>query len=155
MQGELITFEDAEQRLPRLDWLEGYLQGDAPYPYERVLVWALGEEGEWVPAWVYVWPRVPPDGTLVPEGRWEPGDEVDRLKEIDCPALVLVGEQDTGTPPEMARAIHEHLRGSELRVIPSAAHLSNVEQARVFNEALLDFLSRADQRERAAARSQR
>jgi 3-oxoadipate enol-lactonase len=82
-------------------------------------------------------------------------DLTDRLKDIDCPALVLVGEHDTGTPPEMARAIHENLRGSELKVIPSAAHLSNVEQARLFNEALLDFLARVDQRERTAARSQR
>lgn len=83
VQGELITFDDAEQRLPRLDWLEGYLQEDAPYLYERVLVWARGEEGDWTPAWVYVWPRVPLDGTLLPEGRWDPGQELARLQEID------------------------------------------------------------------------
>ena len=62
-----------------------------------------------------------------------------RLKEIDCPTLVIVGDQDAGTPPEMAREIHAHLRGSELKVIPSASHLSNVEQSAAFNDALTAF----------------
>lgn len=67
-------------------------------------------------------------------------DVLDRLKEIDCPSLVIVGDQDHGTPPEMARQIHANLRGSELLIIPSAAHLSNVEQPQAFNDALLGFL---------------
>jgi 3-oxoadipate enol-lactonase len=69
-------------------------------------------------------------------------DYLARLKEIRIPALVLVGEHDQGTPPEAARAIHENLPGSELKIIPSAAHLSNVEQAQIFNDALLGFLDR-------------
>lgn len=69
-------------------------------------------------------------------------DVLDRLKEIDCPALVIVGDQDHGTPPEMARQIHANLRGSELLIIPSAAHLSNIEQPAAFNKALLDFYGR-------------
>ncbi|MGH8619138.1 MAG: 3-oxoadipate enol-lactonase [Burkholderiales bacterium] len=64
----------------------------------------------------------------------------DRLKEIKVPALVIVGEQDMGTPPAMARAIHEALPGSRLVLIPSAAHLSNMEQPAAFTKALLDFL---------------
>lgn len=70
-------------------------------------------------------------------------DVLDRLKEIKCPALVVVGEHDHGTPPAMARAIHENLPGSQLEIIPSAAHLSNIEQAEVFNELLTSFLKRA------------
>jgi 3-oxoadipate enol-lactonase len=70
-------------------------------------------------------------------------DYLDRLKEIKVPALVMVGEQDHGTPPEAARAIQQALPGSELKILPSAAHLSNVEQAQAFNEAMLGFLSRA------------
>jgi len=72
-------------------------------------------------------------------------DVLDRLKEIDCPALVIVGDQDHGTPPEMARQIHANLRGSELLIIPSAAHLSNVEQPAVFNKALTGFLEKQPQ----------
>jgi len=69
-------------------------------------------------------------------------DVLDRLKEIRCSALVMVGDQDHGTPPEMARLIHENLSGSELLIIPSAAHISNIEQAAVFNQALLGFLGK-------------
>jgi len=69
-------------------------------------------------------------------------DLLDSLKEIKCPVLVMVGEHDHGTPPAMARAIHENLPGSQLKIIPSAAHLSNIEQPGVFNEALIGFLSR-------------
>jgi 3-oxoadipate enol-lactonase len=71
-------------------------------------------------------------------------DVTDRLKEIECPTLVIVGEQDQGTPPAMAREIHENLPGSELQIIPSAAHLSSIEQAEVFNDAVLEFLDRVN-----------
>jgi 3-oxoadipate enol-lactonase len=69
-------------------------------------------------------------------------DTLDRLKEINSPVFIIVGEEDHGTPPAMARAIHENLPGSELKIIHSAAHLSNVEQAQVFNEAMMGFLGR-------------
>ena len=70
-------------------------------------------------------------------------DVTQRLREIKCPALVIVGEQDPGTPVAMAREIHEALPGSELVILPSAAHLSNIEQQQAFNAALLAFLDRA------------
>ena len=69
-------------------------------------------------------------------------DVMDRLKEIKCPVLIMVGEEDHGTPPAMARQIQENLPGSELLIIPSAAHFSNVEQPEVFNKAMLGFLDK-------------
>jgi 3-oxoadipate enol-lactonase len=70
-------------------------------------------------------------------------DYLDRLKEIRIPALVIVGEHDHGTPPEAARLIHQNLAGSQFKMIQSAAHLSNIEQANVFNETMIGFLNRA------------
>jgi 3-oxoadipate enol-lactonase len=64
-----------------------------------------------------------------------------RLKEIRCPLLVIVGEQDPGTPPAMAREIHDNAPGSKLALLPQAAHLSNLEQPERFTRALADFLS--------------
>ncbi|MBL8376423.1 MAG: 3-oxoadipate enol-lactonase [Burkholderiales bacterium] len=69
-------------------------------------------------------------------------DLTHRLKEIKLPALVIVGEEDMGTPVSQARAIHENLPGSELLVIPKASHLSNIEQAEIYNRAMLAFLDR-------------
>ncbi len=71
-------------------------------------------------------------------------DVLARLPEIDVPALVIVGEQDQATPPQMSRDMHAALAGSELRVLASAAHLSSIEQADAFNAAVLEFLLRAD-----------
>jgi 3-oxoadipate enol-lactonase len=63
-----------------------------------------------------------------------------RLKEIGSPILIVVGEDDPGTPVAMAREIHENAPGSKLVVIPKAAHLSNIEQSEGFNRALGEFL---------------
>ena len=65
-----------------------------------------------------------------------------RLKEVACPTLVVVGELDPGTPVSMAQDIHRAMPGSELVVLPNAAHLSNAEQPAAFNAALQTFLDR-------------
>ena len=65
-----------------------------------------------------------------------------RLHEIRCPALVIVGKDDPGTPVAMAEEIHQALPGSKLVIIPSAAHLSNLEQPEAFNQALSEFLEK-------------
>ncbi len=69
-------------------------------------------------------------------------DVTDRLREIRCPALVIVGEEDPGTPVEMARDIHAALPGAELAIVRSASHLSNVEQPEEFTRVLLRFLDK-------------
>ncbi len=66
----------------------------------------------------------------------------DRLGAISCPVQIIVGEQDVGTPVAMSRDIHDAIPGSELVIIPSASHLSNLEQPAKFNKALLGFLSK-------------
>jgi 3-oxoadipate enol-lactonase len=67
-------------------------------------------------------------------------DLTERIGAIRCPALVVVGEQDPGTPPAMARVIHGRIAGSELLVIPDTMHCAVVEDARRFLPALLEFL---------------
>src|SRR5215510_7498454 len=69
-------------------------------------------------------------------------DVTDRLKELRCPALVIVGEEDPGTPVEMARQIHAALPSCELAILRSASHLSNLEQPAEFNRVLGSFLDK-------------
>ena len=68
----------------------------------------------------------------------------ERLSEIALPALIVVGEKDPGTPVSASQAIHKQIKGSELVILESAAHLSNIEQQQAFNAAVLDFLKRVD-----------
>ena len=63
-----------------------------------------------------------------------------RLSEIKIPTLIMVGEDDPGTPVSASEAMHKRIANSKLVILPSARHLSNVEQTEAFNSALLNFL---------------
>jgi 3-oxoadipate enol-lactonase len=65
---------------------------------------------------------------------------LDRISGMKTPTLIIVGEDDPGTPVSASEAMHERIPGSTLVVLPSARHLSNVEQTDPFNAALLKFL---------------
>jgi 3-oxoadipate enol-lactonase len=65
---------------------------------------------------------------------------LDRISAIKIPTLIMVGKDDPGTPVSASKAMHERITGSKLVVLPSARHLSNVEQTEAFNAALLEFL---------------
>lgn len=69
-------------------------------------------------------------------------DVTDRLGEVQCPALIIAGEDDPGTPVAMARDIQAVLPLSELAILSPASHLCNLEQPDAFNRALLGFLDK-------------
>jgi len=52
----------------------------------------------------------------------------------------MVGEDDPGTPVAVSEAMHQRIPNSRMVIIPSARHLSNVEQPEAFNTNLLTFL---------------
>ena len=64
----------------------------------------------------------------------------ERLQAITLPTLIIVGEEDPGTPVAASQTIQEQIPGSALMILPSAAHLSNLEQPETFNQALIPFL---------------
>lgn len=68
-------------------------------------------------------------------------DLTDRLQAIRVPTLIVVGEDDPGTPVAASRTIHERIEGSELVILKSASHLSNMEQPEAFNQAVTTFLA--------------
>lgn len=67
-------------------------------------------------------------------------DLTERIAAVRCPTLVVVGEQDPGTPPAMARVIHERIADAQLLVLSGAAHCAVVEACDRFLPALLSFL---------------
>jgi 3-oxoadipate enol-lactonase len=68
-------------------------------------------------------------------------DSTPLLRSIHCPTLILVGAEDTITPPTLSQGMHEAIGGSELTIIPSAGHAANLEQPAAFNAALAHFLT--------------
>ncbi len=71
-------------------------------------------------------------------------DVRERLGELRCPTLVLVGEQDASTPPAVAKDVAAAILNAELQVLPKTAHIVTVEAPEVVNRAILTFLGRTD-----------
>lgn len=67
-------------------------------------------------------------------------DAVPGLAAITVPTLVIVGAEDSVTPPGDAQALASGVAGARLEVIPDAGHLSNLENPAAFNAALHRFL---------------
>ena len=57
------------------------------------------------------------------------------------PTLIVVGDEDTVTPPAASEAMHRAIAGSELVRIPQAGHLSNLERPDAFTAAVAAFLT--------------
>lgn len=67
-------------------------------------------------------------------------DQREDIKAITAPTLVICGADDPSTTPEMARGLQASIAGSQLVILPDAAHFANAEQPELFNKAVLDFL---------------
>lgn len=69
--------------------------------------------------------------------RWE---TCSALSEITVPVLIICGIEDKVTPYEQSDKMHSAIKGSTLKSILKAGHLSNVEQPQEFNNYLKVFL---------------
>jgi pimeloyl-ACP methyl ester carboxylesterase len=69
-------------------------------------------------------------------------DSTPLLTSIAVPSLVIVGDADSISPPEEARAMAAALPAGELTVIASAGHLTNLESPPSFLAAVRQFLER-------------
>ena len=63
------------------------------------------------------------------------------LSDIQVPTLIICGKQDVVTPLAQSEFMHSHIKGSTLKVIDNAGHVSNLEQPEEFNKHLVDFLN--------------
>ncbi|MPY69846.1 MAG: alpha/beta fold hydrolase [Alphaproteobacteria bacterium] len=68
-------------------------------------------------------------------------NRVETLGSIAVPTLLVFGEDDPLTPPDIGRYMQERIAGSRLVLIEGAGHMTNLEKPDAFNEAVLDFLT--------------
>jgi 3-oxoadipate enol-lactonase len=71
-------------------------------------------------------------------------DQRDRLGEIAVPTLVICGEDDKPTPPDLSRELAAMIPGAQLAMMARAGHLTNLEQPARFNALVDDFLQGLD-----------
>ncbi len=132
------TPEGVKARNDMADRLEQ--EGMAPYAEE--VQWkmvARGNDSEHV---MRMMKNAPPEGAAAAlRGRAERPDYTELLRTISVPTLVVVGELDEYTPVDVAQHMHTLIPGSELVVIPNAAHMPNLERPAEFNEAFERLLN--------------
>lgn len=74
---------------------------------------------------------------------WQAISELDtepRLREIEVPTLVMIGEVDLSVPVSRARAMADQIPGAVLHVLAGAPHMAPMERPDLFNPPVLEFL---------------
>lgn len=69
-------------------------------------------------------------------------DRTLELEQIAVPTLLIYGENDSLTRPELGEQMAARIKGCEYVMIPKSGHLINFEQPEPFQNAMLDFLLR-------------
>ncbi|HEY7136627.1 MAG TPA: alpha/beta fold hydrolase [Acidimicrobiia bacterium] len=132
-----IALEDGKDVLKTL--LDAASTLDSP-AHQRLLTERPGfrefEERKWDDLSVAMWA-----GSIRRIARQE--SQLDALRALTCPTLILVGEQD-GAFLEPSRAMAATVPGAELVVIPDAGHSPQFENPDAWISALTGFLERVD-----------
>lgn len=63
-----------------------------------------------------------------------------KLKRVSVPCLIICGEDDKLTPPNLSRFLNEHIPVSTLKIIPNAGHMVMIERYKEVNTAILEFI---------------
>ena len=83
---------------------------------------------------------VSPDGYAASCAAVRDMDQRHLVSRIRAPTLVIAGTEDFATPAEDGRFVAEHVPNAHYVELP-AAHLSNVQAASAFTQALMQFLT--------------
>ena len=71
----------------------------------------------------------------------ERSESCSSLNSIHIPTLIICGKEDEVTPLSQSEFMHKYIKGSVLKIINDAGHVSNLEQADKFNIYLQDFIN--------------
>jgi 3-oxoadipate enol-lactonase len=67
-------------------------------------------------------------------------DQRQRAAEIGVPTLVIVGDEDKVTPPDLSRELARAIAGSRMHLIAGAGHLANIDKPDEFNRLVEGFI---------------
>ena len=56
------------------------------------------------------------------------------------PTLIMTGENDVGSTPDMSKMLHKDIKNSELYIIPRAKHMATFESANIVNSEISKFI---------------
>ncbi|HTM78730.1 MAG TPA: 3-oxoadipate enol-lactonase [Devosia sp.] len=91
--------------------------------------------------WSNMFLRMPAEGYAGTCAALRDADLTEAVAGIAAPTLVLVGDQDLSTPPELVRATAERIPKARFQTIAGAGHLPMIEQPEVLVAALQQFFN--------------
>ena len=113
-------------------WVDGPTRGtDAVDPELRAFVGRMQREAFELPEW---------DAEAAPEHELTP-PAADRLAELQCPVLVVVGDADQPSVLETAERIAASAPNAQLAVWPGLAHMLPLEDPPAFADLVIRFLA--------------
>jgi len=77
----------------------------------------------------------------------------EELSRLDMPSLLIWGQDDVITPPEVAEEFQDRMPSARLHFIEECGHAPMIEHPDTFNELTLDFLRELTEREPVASPS--
>ncbi len=84
--------------------------------------------------------RIDPEAISIAAASLSLADQPDRVAAIQVPTLVLVGDQDTVTPPALSQQLSDAIPGARLHILAGAGHLANIERPADFNRLLEELI---------------
>lgn len=64
----------------------------------------------------------------------------EEIRDLTMPTLILVGDQDRLTPPEVSRFLQKNMPASRMMILPEAGHMVMIEKSQDVNQFLLEFI---------------
>lgn len=120
------------------DWVTNGPQDELAAIVADIIIAKPDENERWTAKW-----KARPKELIREPGRTllERDDITDRLGEIDAPALVIHGTEDTAIPMERAEALADGLTGAGAVVKVPGAHSANLTHPEAVNSAIGEFLA--------------
>ena len=91
--------------------------------------------------WRTMLERCSPEGYVASCATVRDTDLTPDLPRISAPTLILVGDSDVTTPPEMARRLADAIPNAHLRQVRDAGHVPAIEQPQALAELIREHLS--------------
>jgi 3-oxoadipate enol-lactonase len=88
--------------------------------------------------------RIPRDGYLGACYALRDADLTQATPKINKPTLVLCGDQDIATPPDLGRELAKTIPNARFALIEEAAHLTCIEQPEAMAHQMMEFFRAAN-----------
>jgi pimeloyl-ACP methyl ester carboxylesterase len=82
----------------------------------------------------------PRDPDFMTRGNPAPPPSPDDLKALKMPVLLIGGEEDATTPPDVMEGMQRSFAGARLEIVGGSGHCVHFEKPDIFNRLLDDFL---------------